>query len=61
MTNTMSINEVAPDVMADLARVEMTVKPYGEVKKFLDETARETMYKIKDIINETLSFEGDEQ
>ena len=60
--NTININldKVQSDVFIDLAKMDnMTVEPYGEVKKFLDEKARKTMYKLKDIINDTLSFEGD--
>ena len=44
----------------NIAEIDMTVEPYGEVKDFLDARARETMYAIKKRINEILSFEGDD-
>ncbi|MCL2049768.1 MAG: hypothetical protein FWG87_13695 [Defluviitaleaceae bacterium] len=58
LTNRTLANE-QPDILASLKNINMTVTPYGEVKKYLDEKARETMYKLKDVANNVLSFSGD--
>jgi len=64
MTNTNIVNvdlgNVKSDVLVGLTQIDMTVEPYSEVKKFLDEKARETMYKLKAVANDVLSFAGDE-
>ena len=56
----MGLENKQPDILAALMEIDMTVTPYGEVKEFLDKRARETMYKIKGIVNKVLSFEGDD-
>ena len=47
--------------LASLQALDMTVKPYGEVKKALDKRAHETMRELRAFVYDLLSFENEKK
>ncbi len=53
-------NDVSGGIIGDINKIDIVVRPYGEVKEYLDQKARKTMYDLKKIANDVLSFTGDD-